>query len=684
MSQEIKKKIDELRGEIIHHDKLYAAERPVITDTEYDMLYNRLVDLEQKYPEYKSEDSPTQRIYTFVRKGLMEVKHRNKLLSLEKATDREGLVSFTNRFPNCSFKTDDKEDGLTIGLTYIDGLFLQGVTRGDGTVGEDVTHAIHVLPSVPKVIDAKGLVEIRAEAIIPFEDFERINADLIREGKEPYASPRNLASGSIRSFEAKVALERGVQLRAYQIVENGTSTAMGDMEQLRKWGFTVSTTKLFQSDEIEELIEYCLTYAEEKRPHIDHLIDGLVITVNEKEEHIRAGSTNKHPKYAIAFKFDSMDATTKMLDTVWTVGKTGQLTPNAVLEPVTIAGATIRRASLANISNIQKRDIRVGDTVVVARANDVIPQVTSAVKELRTGNEVEIQEPTECPVCGGHVERTIGKDKHGDESISLYCVSNSCQAQVERVLQYFVSRPAMDIDGLGEKTVTMLYQKGFVNGITDIFKLHSRAEEIAGLSGMGKGSVEKMLKGIEQTKGTPLSRVMSSLGVRNIGKNVSKILADKYHSWEHIVRAYAADTLHDEVIELDGISHVLAGEIVNFVGNEDVRETMQFLLWEGYCVDEPIEEPSEVEPSLDGLSFVITGKLSESRDNIAKRIKSLGGKVSGSVSAKTSYLVLGGYNDETGEFEGGKMSSKHKNALDLQEKGSEIQIISENKLKELM
>lgn len=675
----IKEEIERLREEVIKHDLAYEKGEPIITDTEYDQLYNRLVHLESENPHYITPDSPTQRIYSVVLDELSKVKHPTPLLSLEKATTEEDLLRFLNRFDEgTKFSIGNKEDGLTVRLSYEDGNLIQASTRGSGFEGEDITHTMRLLPSVPNYIPEMSHVEIRGEAVIPYEDFKRVNTD----GK--YKSPRNLVSGSIRTLEARTARDRGVKFFAFDLLNGnhlGHDTESESRAFLENWGFTLTETRQFinSKEGKQEIIEHCLSYAREERDKIDHMIDGLVIKVDDYLTRIQKGTTSKYPKWAIAFKFDSMDATTVIKGYINTVGKTGKITPNAILDPVEIDGVTIQKASLANFANIKKRDIRVGDTVVIARANDVIPQVVSVVEENRTGNEIEIEVPSKCPTCHDPLKEEWGKDGDGNEAVTLYCINPKCPDQQIRVLEHFVSKSGLDIDGLGAETVRVLYENNLVSDIPSIYQLHDKKDKLLQLERFGEKKVTKLLQGVEQSKQKPLQNVLRSLGIRNIGDNVSKILTKEFTSWVQLKDAVNSGELETYLDQADGIGTVLKETILEVFKDEKVIQTFDQLGNVGFTLEQPVEDATSYsEASLEGLSFVITGKLSKARGEIKKQIEQAGGKVTGSVTSKTSYLVLGGYNDETGEFEG-TMSSKHKGAIE-----KEVPIISETKLGELL
>lgn len=663
----IEQKIKQLREEVMKHDLLYDAGNPIITDSEYDQMYYELVSLEEKHPEFADENSPTKRIYSVVVDSLKKVKHSTPMLSQDKGHTEEDIVKFANKSDD-EIIVGDKEDGLTIVLKYNNGIYYEASTRGDGYIGEDVTHTVRTITNLPKKISFKGYLEVRAESVIPFSEFERINVD----GK--YKSPRNLVSGSVRTLNANIAKERGLSIIAFDLVKAEGITFEKDTEQLeflKEQGFNVVPYKVFKntSEGIKELIQYCLTYNKEVRPTIPHMIDGLVLKFNNLAVREALGYTSKFPRWGFAFKFDSLDATTKLLNIVETVGKSGQITPNGIFEPVEIDGVTIQKASLANYDNIKERDIRIGDTIVVARANDVIPQIVSAVTELRDGTEREVLPPTYCPVCNGEVVKE-------EDNVHYFCINSTCSAQQERILKHFVSRNAMNIDGLGAKTVETFYEKGILSSISDIYTLKDNLDKLSVLRGFGEKKIQKMLAGIEESKQVPLSKFLYALAIPNVGSSTGKDIAKKFKTMRHLIELSKEPVvLKTALMQIDGIGETVASSMVSYFEESHNIELIEFLYSIGFSMMEEVEEIIASE-EIEGKIFVITGSLSKPRNDIKKEIEARGGKVSGSVSKKTDFLVLGGYNHVTGELpEKETNSSKYKNAVEYN-----CPIISEEEL----
>lgn len=667
----IEQKIKQLREEVMKHDLLYDEGTPIITDSEYDQMYYELVSLEEKHPEFADKNSPTKRIYSVVVDSLKKVKHSTPMLSQDKGHTEEDIVKFANKSDD-EIIAGDKEDGLTIVLKYNNGIYYEASTRGDGYIGEDVTHTVRTIRNLPKKISFKGYLEVRAESVIPFSEFERINVD----GK--YKSPRNLVSGSVRTLNANIAKERGLSIIAFDLVKAEGITFEKDTEQLeflKEQGFNVVPYKVFKNtpEGIKELIQYCLTYNKEVRPTIPHMIDGLVLKFNNLAVRESLGYTSKFPRWGFAFKFDSLDATTKLLNIVETVGKSGQITPNGIFEPVEIDGVTIQKASLANYDNIKERDIRIGDTIVVARANDVIPQIVSAVTELRDGTEKEILPPTCCPVCNGEVVKE-------EDNVHYFCINSTCSAQQERILKHFVSRNAMNIDGLGAKTVETFSEKGILSSISDIYTLKDNLDKLSVLRGFGEKKIQKMLAGIEESKHVPLSKFLYALAIPNVGSSTGKDIAKKFKTMRHLIELSKDPiVLKTELMKIDGIGETVASSMVSYFEESHNIELIEFLYSIGFTMMEEVEEIIASE-EIEGKIFVITGSLSKPRNDIKNEIEARGGKVSGSVSAKTNFLVLGGYNHVTGELpEKETNSSKYKNAVKF-----ECPIISEEELFEKM
>ncbi|WP_257985972.1 NAD-dependent DNA ligase LigA [Bacillus sp. M6-12] len=650
-----------LQEEVAKHDALYEQNKPIISDSEYDKIYHELVQLELKHPTFVTSESPTQRIVTVIVDSLKKVTHTTPMLSQDKVHTAEDIIKFVKKSVS-RILAQLKLDGLTIVLTYENGRRVSAVTRGDGYVGEDVLHTISTSVDVPKHIPFLGRLEIRAEAVITFEDFERINMD------GEYATTRNLASGTVRQLDANVAKERNIRVVAFDLVSADGKEFENDVEQLefmKALGFNVVPYEVFENTEegIEALIEFCTTFSEKHRKNLPYAIDGLVLKFDDLAVREELGYTNKFPRWGCAFKFESLEATTKLQRTVNQVGKTGQITPVAEFDMVNIEGVEIRRATLHNFNNIgdkeyvvsgktrMGKDIRIGDTIVVARANDVIPQVVQSIKELRTGNEEVIVPPAHCPACGSPTE-WIGEN--------LYCTGIDCKPQLEGKLIHFVSRKTLNIDGIGKETVKMFIEKGFISNFSDIFRLQDKEEEITSIEGFGKKSFDKMIKGIEESKKAPLHRVIYSLSIRNIGETASKDVSKVFKNMDEIIElSKNLPEFEAKVRSINDFGDTMTATMIDFFTNEKNIELIRDLQAVGFKMESEFQG-APAGTTLEGLTFVITGKFSIGRSEFKSLIESLGGKASGSVSKKTNYLLMG---------EGEEGSSKHQKAIEL---GTEI------------
>lgn len=662
--QTAEKQIKSLQEEVTKHDILYDEGKPVISDSEYDKLYMELESLEKQYPQFVTPDSPTQRIVTVIVENLKKVTHTTPMLSQDKVHTAEDVQKFAKKAKS-NILAQLKLDGLTIVLTYESGRLISAVTRGDGQIGEDVTHTIQTSKDVPKRISFQGLLEVRAEALITFTDFKRINED------GTYATTRNLASGTVRQLDASVAKERNIGVIAFEFVSAGETEFTHDIQRLefmKELGFNVVPYEVFEHNEegIQSLIDYCESFHQLHRKGLDYAIDGLVLKFDDLYVREDLGYTNKFPRWGCAFKFESLEATTTLLRVIYQVGKSGQITPVAEFVTVNIDGVNISRATLHNFRNVsaksyvlrgvlrQGKDIRIGDRIVVARANDVIPQVVQSIKEVRTGNEEIVEPPTKCPSCGSPTE-SIGEN--------LYCTGIDCIPQLEGKLEHFVSRKTLNIDGLGQKTVKLLLNKGFITSVTDLFRLKQHEEAITSMDGFGQKKFDKMIEGIEQAKKNPLHKVLYSLSIRQIGETATKDLSKMFSTMDDIIElSKDVEAFRTKLLSINDFGETMTDSMVDFFTNEQNIEVIRELQSFGFeMVSEYQGSPAG--SSLEGKTFVITGKLSKGRDEFKEQIESLGGKTSGSVSKKTTYLLMG---------DGEEGSSKHKKALD-----NGIQIINE-------
>ena len=609
----------------------YVEDNPTVSDYEYDMLLRELKQIEAEHPEWITPDSPTQRVGGKVVDGFQKVTHTVPMQSLNDVFSKEEVLSFGHKikeeYPDAEFVTELKIDGLSVSLEYENGIFVRGSTRGDGVVGEDVTENLRTVRSIPlKLRRPIPYIEVRGEVYMSKENFLRLNKRLEEEEEKTFQNPRNAAAGSLRQHDSSVCASRGLDILVFNIqrMEGETvQTHSEGFELLRELGFCVSPERRI-SNTIEEVYNDILRLGE-MRGELPFDIDGAVVKVNDLSLREQIGTTSKFPKWAVAFKYPPEQKETKLLDIVIQVGRTGVLTPNAVLEPVRLAGTTVSRATLHNIDNITEKDIRIGDMVLVQKAGDIIPEVLGSVKEKRTGNETLYHMPDTCPVCGGKTVREEGE-------AAVRCVNASCPAQLARSIIHFVSRDAMDIEGFGTALVEQMLEEGLIHDPADIYSLH--AEEIAGLEKMGEKSADNLIRAIERSKENDLSRLIFALGIRQVGEKAGKILAARFGT---------LDTLMQQDVEtlsqVDDIGPITALSIYEYFRSDANRAMIGRLRDAGVNFESHIEIADE---RFAGKTFVLTGTLSDfTRSEAQEIIERYGGKASGSVSKKTDYVLAG-------------------------------------------
>lgn len=639
-------RIEELREEINEHNyRYYVLNDPVISDTEYDRLMRELEELEEKYPSLVTPDSPTQRVGGEVQEGFAPVQHRVPMLSLSNAFNEGELKEFDRRVRSALLKgaagrveyvVEPKYDGLAVSLYYENGVLVRGATRGDGETGEDITANLKTIRSIPlRLREQLTALEVRGEAYMTKEAFKRLNEVREEAGQPLFANPRNAAAGSLRHLDPKVAASRKLDAFIYAVgycEGDRPATHAETLEWLKRLGFKVNPNyEVFQN--IEMVIEYCRSW-QERRFELPYVIDGLVVKVNSASQQEQLGSTLKSPRWAIAFKFPAEEAVTRVNDIIVRVGRTGVLTPTAILEPVQVAGSTVSRATLHNEDIIKEKDIRIGDMVVIHKAGDVIPEVLKSLPEKRTGRERRFVMPDLCPECGAAVVRTEGE-------AAARCTGLACPAQLRESLLHFVSRGAMDIRGLGPAVLNQLLERGLVHDAADLYFL--RYDDIVKLERMGSKSAQNLLSAIEKSKANPLSRLIFALGIRHVGERAARILADHFRTLDNLM---AAD--YDELVAIPEIGPKMSESIVTFFAEEQNREVIRRLVDAGvntYAVppagrEKDAENP--VKKSFAGRTFVLTGTLKNYTRREAKDlIESFGGRVSSSVSRKTDYVVAG-------------------------------------------
>lgn len=632
-----KEKIDALKEVLNQYGyEYYVLDKPTVPDAEYDAKLRELEELEEKFPEFITPDSPTQRIGGAPIEGFEKVRHQVPMLSLSNAFNEEELRDFARRVTNAlgenfSYICELKIDGLAVSLTYEDGKFVRGATRGDGMVGEDITVNLRTVRSIPLTIKDKETLEVRGEVFMPKASFESLNKIREEKDQELFANPRNAAAGSLRQLDPKVAASRNLDVFLYAVgvwEGNTLPTHSARLERLQELGFKTNP-EWKKYDTIEEVIEF-VNYWTEKRQDLPYEIDGIVIKIDDLNQQEELGVTAKSPRWSIAYKFPAEEVVTKLLDIELSVGRTGVVTPTGILEPVRIAGSTVGRASLHNEDLIREQDIRIGDTVVVKKAGDIIPKVVRAVKEQRTGEEAEFAMPSHCPACNTELVRL-------EEEVALRCINPNCPAQLIEGMIHFVSRNAMNIDGLGEKLVMQLFNKGLVQTIPDLYRLER--EKLLELERMGEKSVSNLLNAIEASKGNSLEKLVFGLGIRFIGEKAAQILSQEFETMERLQRA-----TYDEFVAIDEIGEKKADSLEQYFSEDKVNAMLQELKDLGVNMEYTGPKKAtgaEDSPFMD-ISVVLTGKLEKLSRNEAKaKIEALGGKVTGSVSKKTGLVVAG-------------------------------------------
>jgi DNA ligase (NAD+) len=633
---ELQGRLKRLRDELNRHNHLYhVLNQPEISDSQYDALMRELRDIEAAHPELVAPDSPSQRVGAQPAAEFAQVVHRAPLLSLANAFNDEEFLAWHKRaaglFERSQFDMvcELKYDGLAVALTYEYGVFVRGATRGDGSVGEDVTANLRTVRAVPlRLFGTCPLrFEVRGEVIFPKAGFKKLNEERAAQGLPLYANPRNTAAGSLRQLDPKITAERPLDIFFYSIgwADGDIPTTQWDtLTFLRGLGFKVNPNNRLVSTP-EEAMDFYRGWME-KAETLEYMCDGTVIKVNRLDYQRQLGDVGREPRWAIAYKFPATQEVTKLLDIRVNVGRTGSINPYAVLEPVNIAGATVKQATLHNEDQIRAKDLRIGDWVVVQRAGEVIPEVVSAVASRRDGSERAWEMPKECPECGSPVVREEG------EAMS-FCVNAACPAQVRRTIEHFVGKGAMDIEGLGEKQVALFLEKGFIKDAAGLYSLNK--DDLMAQERFGEKSVSNLLAAIEKSKGQPLPRLLVALGIRHVGSENAELLAKHFRSMDALMSA-----AEEQLMGVEGIGPVIAEAVAAYFRNESNRGLVQRLKEAGVRME--MEAAPQVAQVLVGLKFVVTGRMEKfSRSEIEARIKEMGGSVSGSVSKKTDYVVAG-------------------------------------------
>lgn len=641
-----KEKIEHLRNIIRYHDhKYYVENNPEITDYEYDQLGKELQSLEKSHPEYITPDSPTQRVGGEPLTQFAAIEHRIPMLSIDNTYSDEELHDFDQRIKRMAgiaacqdieYAVELKIDGVAITLWYENGLFVRGATRGDGLRGDDVTANLRTIRQIPlKLSTGDGqlaippVLEIRGEIYLPNKEFQKLNEEREDAGEPQFANPRNAAAGSLKLLDPRITARRPLSIFAYAIgfsegIELNTHAEC--LKLIKDFGLPVNPhTRVCKN--IEEVVRYCNDW-DNRRRELDYMVDGMVVKVNRLALHDRLGATSKSPRWVISYKYQPEQAITTIEEITVQVGKTGTLTPVANLLPVLLAGTTVCRASLHNFDEIARKDIRVGDRVVLQKAGEIIPQVVSVLKEKRDGTEKPFPAPAVCPACGGAVSRDNGE-------VYLRCHNPFCLAQAKRRIQYFASRDAMDIEGLGPALVEQLVDKGFLKDYADIYYL--KYDDLVKLERMGEKSSSNIIRAIEESKNRDLYRLICAMGILNVGSHTAEVLAEHFDSLDKL--ALAAQSELEGIYE---IGPVVAGSIVDFFRNKHTRDIIERLKAAGVNTSRRATQRPVKNPAVFGKSFVITGALQKySRKDAEGLIKNAGGRIVSSVSKKTDFLVVG-------------------------------------------
>jgi DNA ligase (NAD+) len=660
---EIQEKYTKLRSEIEYHNNLYYNEdNPIISDMEYDFLIRELKELEQKYPELleynkNGENSPTEKIGGTASEKFSKVRHRVPMLSLSNTYNISEIEDFDKRVKKIilaeNIENNSKEleyilelklDGLSISLIYENGMLVQAVTRGDGQVGEDVTENIREIPTIPKKLKENISLEVRGEIILPISSFNRINQEREDEGEDVFANPRNAASGTIRQLDKTIVAERGLDCYLYYLVnaENyGIKTHLESIEYIEKLGF--KTTKIFEKYTDFKKLEEAIDKWHDDRKKLDYETDGLVIKVNNFSLYEILGYTTKSPRWAIAYKFPAEQVKTKLMDVTFQVGRTGVITPVAELEAVNLSGSVVKRASLHNFDEIRRKDIKIGDNVIVEKAAEIIPQVVNVVFDDRTGKEIEIQEPANCPVCNSELA-------HEEGLVALKCHNPLCPEKVKRQIAYFVSRDAMNISGLGDKIVEKFIELGKIKTIVDIYSLKEYREELENLEKMGQKSVDNLINNIEASKNRDFSKVLYALGIPFVGKFNANLLTKNFKNIENLKNQSI-----ENLLAVKGIGDKVAIAVNTFLNNKNNWKTITDLQNIGlqFAINESDLKEIADNP-IKGKNFLATGKLQKyKRNDIKDIILSKGGNYLSAVSKNLDFLI-------TGEKAGSKLEKAEK------------------------
>jgi len=636
--QNMKKRVQELHELLRKYNYQYhVLDMPTVPDSEYDRLMRELILLEEERPELKTTDSPTQRVGGEILAGFKKVVHQSPMLSLGNAFNEADLRDFDRKVCQAiegdfTYVAELKIDGLAVSLHYKKGVFVQGSTRGNGAIGEDITMNLKTVRSIPLRLKKEIDIEVRGEVYMPQKSFQALNLGRVERGEEPFANPRNAAAGSLRQLDPKVASARNLAVFLYSIADIGQTGVVSHAEGLKlldELGFTTNPERR-RCKTIDDVIQYIEGW-HTNRPNLSYDIDGIVVKVDSLTQQLELGTTAKSPRWAIAYKFPAEEVMTQLLDIELSVGRTGVITPTAILEPVRVAGTTVQRASLHNEDLIREKDIKLGDFVVVKKAGDIIPEVVSVVVERRTGVEKDFHMPTHCPECASELVRL-------EEEVALRCINPKCPAQIREGLVHFVSRNAMNIDGLGEKVIAQLFSEKLIVDVADLY--HLQRDVLLGLERMGEKSANNLVQAIEASKQNSLEKLLFGLGIRHVGAKAAKILAQAFETIDKLQTA-----TYEELTGINEIGEKMADSIVTYFEKPEVKDLVKELLELGVNLTYLGPKSIKIEESnsyFAGKTVVLTGKLEQLTRNEAKdQIEILGGKVTGSVSKSTDIVIAG-------------------------------------------
>lgn len=638
----IKKKIEKMREDILKYNQYYYTNNEsLISDVEYDNLIKELKELEEEYPQFKNVESPTEKVgATNLRESkFQKVTHKKPMLSLSNTYNEGEIGDFIERVrklipedKELKYALELKLDGLSISVQYEKGKLVRGVTRGDGAIGEDVTENIMEIATIPHELPEPLDLEVRGEIVLPLSNFLKLNEKRMEAGEEVFANPRNAASGTLRQIDSSIIKERGLDSYFYFLVDAekyGVKTHSESIKFLEKLGFKI--TGVCEVLESASKLKKRIDYWEKEKENLDYETDGMVIKVDELELWNILGNTTKSPRWAIAYKFPAKQVTTTMLGVTWQVGRTGKVTPVAELEEVLLSGSKVKRASLHNFHEIERKDIRIGDKVFIEKAAEIIPQVVKSIKEFRDGSEIQIVEPTECPVCQSPVAREEGQ-------VDIKCTNPNCPGKIKGRIEYFVSRDAMNISGFGSKMVEKMLELGFIKNAGDIYNLKSHEEELVKIEKMGKRSVEKLLESIKESKKRDYSKVLYALGIPFIGKYSGKLLANASGNIDKLMNMSV-----EELMEIDGVGDKGAKAVYDFFRDSENIQLIEVLRGYGLQFAQEVkEEQSSEERIFEGKTFLFTGTLKNfKREEIKEEIEKLGGKNLSAVSKNLDYLIIG-------------------------------------------